>query len=171
MTNETDKGNNHSMATYLPDGRKICNKCKLPKDPSSDFHNDTRCVLDGKVNWCKSCVSTKRKNYYQKNRKKLDAMGRRWRKANRDKTRLIGRRARVKSKYGMSLETYLDMKKKPCGICGKKPKNKKHIHIDHCHDTNKIRDVLCSTCNIGIGMLRHSTQLLHKAILYLEKHS
>ena len=40
--------------------------------------------------------------------------------------------------------------------------------VDHCHDTGRIRGLLCMTCNAGIGQLRDSKRLLLNAVQYLE---
>lgn len=59
----------------------------------------------------------------------------------------------------------LAQKNKFCQICG----SEKNIVIDHCHDTNIIRGLLCSRCNTGIGKMLHSEELLLKAIEYLRR--
>lgn|SRR4030065_2463145 len=49
--------------------------------------------------------------------------------------------------------------------------------IDHCHKTNKVRGILCRSCNIGLGVFKDSLLNLEAAIKYLktdiqeEKHS
>lgn len=42
-------------------------------------------------------------------------------------------------------------------------------HVDHCHKTGKVRGVLCSRCNTGLGMFRESLDIFLMAITYLEK--
>lgn len=42
--------------------------------------------------------------------------------------------------------------------------------MDHCHDSSRIRGLLCHTCNSGIGKLRDNPELLRKAADYLERH-
>lgn len=42
-------------------------------------------------------------------------------------------------------------------------------HLDHCHETGKIRGWLCRNCNVGLGMFKDDTEILQKAIKYLSK--
>lgn len=56
---------------------------------------------------------------------------------------------------------------KVCAICG----SSENLHVDHCHTTGKIRDVLCRECNIGLGHFRDRPDLLLLAIEYLRKHT
>jgi len=39
--------------------------------------------------------------------------------------------------------------------------------VDHCHKTNKIRGILCSKCNTGLGDFKDQKELLFKAFTYL----
>lgn len=52
-----------------------------------------------------------------------------------------------------------------CAICGNISKQK--LHVDHCHFTNKVRGLLCGSCNRGIGLFKDDRYLLNKAIEYL----
>jgi hypothetical protein len=58
-----------------------------------------------------------------------------------------------------------------CAICEKHLTPGKQTHLDHCHDSNKIRGVLCTTCNVGLGMFKDSLLLLKSALNYLEKYN
>jgi hypothetical protein len=42
------------------------------------------------------------------------------------------------------------------------------LSIDHCHETGKVRGLLCDACNTGIGRFSDQVDLLQKAIDYLE---
>jgi hypothetical protein len=52
-----------------------------------------------------------------------------------------------------------------CEICGSAARK----HIDHCHDTGRIRGILCSNCNIGVGSFDDNPDLLERAAAYLRK--
>ena len=52
-----------------------------------------------------------------------------------------------------------------CAICG----CSKKLHMDHDHDTGKIRGVLCGACNRGIGLLKDDYEVLSRAVDYLKK--
>jgi len=53
-----------------------------------------------------------------------------------------------------------------CFICGL-DKDRRNLCIDHCHTTGKIRGLLCDSCNVGLGRFKDNTNLLEKAIKYL----
>lgn len=55
---------------------------------------------------------------------------------------------------------------KSCMICGD-IENTNKLHIDHDHNTGKIRGKLCSNCNNGLGRFKDNPELLQKAIDYL----
>jgi hypothetical protein len=39
--------------------------------------------------------------------------------------------------------------------------------VDHCHETGKVRGILCPLCNSGLGFFRDSELFLENAIVYL----
>jgi len=57
-----------------------------------------------------------------------------------------------------------------CECCGIKLDDKNKFQIDHCHDTNQIRGVLCWNCNSAIGKLGDTYEGVLNALHYLEKH-
>jgi len=82
-------------------------------------------------------------------------------------------------KYGIDTETYNEMLLKQSNVCAIcfLPESKKHqngkickLAIDHCHKTGKIRGLLCSKCNTGIGNLKDSAELCLNAHRYLNNH-
>jgi hypothetical protein len=77
----------------------------------------------------------------------------------------------IKYKYGISMEEYfkiLDSQGNVCAICKKDNRFKKRFHLDHNHETNKVRGILCQTCNVGIGKFQDNIEFLEAAIKYLK---
>ena len=71
-------------------------------------------------------------------------------------------------RFKISDEFYEElMENKNCNICGKELDNKKCI--DHCHDTKKIRGVLCNNCNTALGLFKDDPVRIGNAIRYLER--
>lgn len=78
---------------------------------------------------------------------------------------------RLKNKYNISIEDYnalLDKQKHCCAICNRNKPTGKNWHIDHCHTTGKVRGLLCSKCNQGLGLFDDKQENLMKAIQYIK---
>jgi len=76
--------------------------------------------------------------------------------------------------YGLTLDEYANLfvkQNNKCAICKQEFSNKKHIHIDHCHKTNKVRALLCHGCNTAIGLFKESSDILKSAQKYLQKYN
>lgn len=76
-------------------------------------------------------------------------------------------------KYKITLEDYNQMREKQnysCAICHiSEQEYGKALHVDHCHETNKIRGLLCLACNTALGSLKDNIGNLTRAIKYLSK--
>lgn len=98
-----------------------------------------------------------------------------WRKNNpeRDKNN------NLKKSYGITLQQYEAMgeaQQWSCAICGGKEATKdkdggpRMMPVDHDHKTGKVRALLCTQCNRGLGMFTDNIKKLKAAADYLEKH-
>ncbi len=75
---------------------------------------------------------------------------------------------RIRRVYNLTPEEYAqlnDAQQGLCAICGAAEK----LVVDHCHETGRVRGLLCTGCNIGLGRFRDSPHGLRKAAEYLEK--
>ena len=77
----------------------------------------------------------------------------------------------LKQKHGITLDEYNQMfaeQQGCCVICNKHQSEfNQALHVDHNHETGKIRGLLCVNCNTGLGRFMDSQALLHKALAYL----
>lgn len=74
-----------------------------------------------------------------------------------------------RSKYNLSKEELRELKSKEyCDLCKRKIEKKINKHIDHCHETGKVRGVLCRQCNLALGWLKDDKDLISRIISYLK---
>jgi len=130
--------------------KKACNSCKAVKD-LIEFPKTKSKHLDGTQGICKKCKA----KWMQQDRKR-----------NPDRYRNHDYK-----KYGIDLNFYNYLAEKQnylCAICGKpETKKNKFLHVDHCHTSNKVRGLLCESCNLGVGLFLDNTKILSNAINYL----
>ncbi len=93
----------------------------------------------------------------------------------------LGSRKQALKKYGLTLDDYQnlhDAQSGVCAICGN-PETAQDGHsgapkmlaVDHCHDSKKVRGLLCIMCNTGLGKFCDDPEILMRAIEYLKKHN
>lgn len=144
---------------------RFCPECDdyLPK---SEFYADKR-TKSGLTRRCRTHYS--RKSY--ESRKKSDRPHAR--------AEYI-RNVQLRTIYGISQAEYDEMaaaQDHRCAVC-RKPETAKSnrtesvrkLSVDHCHRTGRVRALLCSECNTGLGKFRDDPELLRQAAVYLEAH-
>lgn len=138
---------------------RTCTKCKQHKD----IHEFHKSAGPYRRRTCKACADARRKE--------LAAL--------KDplETAARSRAHHLRTKYGISVDEFdklWDAQDGKCQICSKAMSNNVRVNepdkvqIDHCHDTGRVRGLLCFSCNTGIGKLQDSVELLEKAIDYLK---
>lgn len=76
-------------------------------------------------------------------------------------------------KFGINLNEYRRILKEQggkCAICGSEIGDVmgNRLYVDHDHVSGKVRGLLCSKCNFGLGNFNDDIELMKKAIKYLE---
>lgn len=146
---------------------KRCSKCKLPK-PIDQFY--PRYDGSGKLRpQCKECNHRNGTTYKRNNEAaRMRYLETTW-------------RSRLVKRFGITFEQYSALYEAQGGACAlcqqpeSSPRNKnsvklgpRRLAVDHDHTTGKVRGLLCSDCNRGIGLLNDDPALMHKAAFYLE---
>ena len=146
-------------------GGKYCITCKSVKHPN-EFHKPNKKQCNRR---CKDCACRiKRERHlsssYSEKRKEYNRLRRRRSNPGMDDHR-------YRNGNGMTLEQYnqmLENQQGKCAICGGgREKQKYSFSVDHCHATGKIRGILCSNCNAGLGFFKDNPQSLTNALTYL----
>jgi hypothetical protein len=130
-----------------PAGFKRCPDCRELK-PIADFPS-SRSTASGTHPYCKPCHNARGKETV---------------------ARLYGgsRHYHLVRRYGISAadaDRMLAEQGGACAICRESPA----LHVDHCHESGRVRGLLCFNCNGGLGQFRDRVDILEKAIDYLER--
>lgn len=74
------------------------------------------------------------------------------------------------TKYGIRNSVGLELRCRPCDLCGKEASSDIRAHaIDHCHESGAVRGVLCVSCNQGLGKVERSMGGLARVSWYLTR--
>ncbi len=113
-----------------------------------------------------------RREYHQKNREKVLASNRKYYEQHREeiraRRRLDSKKDGLKYKYGMTIEQWDEMFLRQggrCAIC----EEATELQVDHCHDSGRVRELLCRRCNTSIGQFQEDPELLARAAAYVTK--
>ena len=96
------------------------------------------------------------------------------RTANRKRTTCIDCRQKQRSITNLTRTEYsmlLVAQEYKCAICGIDASElQRELSVDHNHETDEVRGLLCSHCNVGLGNFRDDAELMSKAIEYLGRY-
>lgn len=139
---------------------KKCKDCqKTPEETPFPKHPGYK---DGLGNRCKACKSAWQREHYKKTRGAEHQ-----RRKHRDPDYI---RKKDLRRFGLTIEDYERMFEDQgglCRICKKPPTESRRLAVDHCHDSNIVRGLLCGNCNLGLGHFYDNSELLNRAIEYL----
>ena len=115
------------------------------------------------------------RKYYLANRDRIMARVRSYIVSDRQRSRVYQRNHRLKTIYKISKEAFfllLLKQENKCAICKVEfDLNLKPLtpHVDHDHVADKVRGLLCQSCNTMLGMAKDSVDTLNNAVLYLNQ--
>ena len=145
-----------------------CKKCKLEKSRSS-FYKEKRTKRGYQARCIDCCKADARAVFisnpepYRERARKRDPEAQRW--------------AKILKKYGLTKEDYYALLEKQGGHCAMCPATSSGHNmtddfcVDHNHVTNKVRGLLCSSCNLLLGKANadQGNTILLGALFYLKK--
>lgn len=144
----------------IPDGMAYCGHCdnykppdEFPKGGQPESITKSKGVTEF---YCKQCI---KERYLLRRSVALIEM----------------RRGHLARKFGIDEDEYESLMHAQGGVCAicSQPETKvsrgsvSALSVDHDHETGKIRGLLCSSCNVGLGYFRDDLELLSNAIDYL----
>lgn len=56
-----------------------------------------------------------------------------------------------------------------CGICGETNTASRRLFVDHCHESRRVRGLLCTRCNFGVGYFRDQATLMERAAEWVRR--
>lgn len=133
---------------------KVCSKCQGCKSIDSFSLKSDRKSL---ASWCKDCNATAARERH---------------KRFPEKTAKANRKQALK-RYGLTQTKYDKLLKSQdfgCAVCGEEfhTKTKRdNLAVDHCHQTGKVRGLLCNRCNYALGLVDDDSSILLKLASYL----
>lgn len=83
-----------------------------------------------------------------------------------------GQTQRLK-RYGLENAQYASMLKEQrgaCASCGDEFNDARTPHIDHCHSTGEVRGLLCSPCNLALGLMQDDPQRIQGLLAFINQH-
>lgn len=140
---------------------KCCSVCKVEKE-YSEYHRSGK-TKDGYGYRCILCDRAARVKYREENRSRF--------LQRTQETNWMMRFGITRADYELMLST----QEYRCAICSSENPNgagststkNRNFSVDHCHQTGKIRGLLCANCNRGLGLLGDTKEAVALALEYL----
>ncbi len=162
---------------------KQCKRCKdLGLGPKLEAEFNKGSGIDGFQNLCREHSREANRVWVKANPEQNRAKAKRWRENNLARHLEIATNTRLRTSYGISLAQYNEMhraQKYSCAICekitwpvGTPRQDILQIGcVDHCHETGRVRGLLCFDCNTGLGKFQDSEKVLLNAVRYLRENA
>lgn len=145
---------------------------------SEDYYIKNRKRILKQVSLYNQTHFEKRKEYRQKyyllNKEKLKIYSKNYHSNPKRKKRdsYLNKWKLIFVRYGLTKQKYFELIKKGQSKCYNEfCPTKKNLRVDHNHQTNKIRGMLCIGCNTALGSLKENKNTILGLARYLEKYN
>ena len=114
-----------------------------------------------------------RKEYYLKHPGMLLQSARKYARRNRESINAYRWMGHLWRKYGMGVDGYHSLVERfgeRCHCCRNiiAPRGQ-FVHVDHDHETGRVRGLVCHSCNMMIGYAKDSQKVLSCGVAYLDR--
>ncbi|MDX2525049.1 endonuclease VII domain-containing protein [Streptomyces europaeiscabiei] len=112
---------------------------------------------------CPDCGEVKPHTVWERNKASSDGWASYCRECRAERNRV----SYFKRKYGLTpveLDAMVAAQQGICCICLAAPA----VHVDHCHETGRVRGVLCFSCNAALGQFKDRPDVIRRAATYVE---
>lgn len=175
-------------------GNKLCGHCATPVlSGRMYYHPECAEIIRTRTEKpCAACGVVKPLDAYSRRVKALDGRRSKCRPCNSEQVQTyhdvnpdVPLNAHLLRKFGISLEEFRALEAAQggrCAICRQPPvivmgirsrrqgrAVRPRLVVDHDHETGKIRGLLCTPCNRGIGFLDDSPERVAAALEYLRR--
>ncbi|MEU9102717.1 endonuclease VII domain-containing protein [Streptomyces sp. NPDC048361] len=152
----------------MPDGLQVyCREC------SSEYYRKrqeakgrtvrSRVAVPEGHKRCPQCEKVKPYSEWERNRASSDGWASYCRTCRAQRNRI----SYFHRKYGLTpaqLDALVADQQGICCICLSAPAQ----HVDHCHETGRVRGVLCFSCNAALGQFKDRPDVMRRAATYVE---
>lgn len=148
-------------------GTKQCPECFEVKPIEAFPIRNTGAVYA----YCKVCNSKRAQKWSAENKDRKAATNAAWAARNRERVAQQSKEKHYRRRYGISYDDALAMLEKQnsrCAICSTEVSPETMV-VDHCHDSSRVREILCNLCNISLAPLERAGWF-EQAMAYLERH-
>ena len=147
----------------------LCKKCYQAKNARRWYENNSESVKKSTRAWSLANPEKKaesNRKWVKENPEKDIESKKAWERRNPNKVK-----EHNLSKYGLTLELYEQLsgeQNNVCAVCKETCTTWPRLSVDHCHETGKVRGLLCSRCNLAVGQLRNNPTFARSLAEYLE---
>jgi hypothetical protein len=143
----------------------ICPRCGELK-PESAYSWKIQALGQRQV-YCRPCFRVNQRESRRRHAHKYNARRR------AQYTPEQGRRDNLRRFYGITPEQFDALQEAQgggCAVCGETRvwRGRRRLHVDHDHETGRIRGLLCHACNVCLGALEEDIERIRGLARYLE---
>ncbi len=151
-----------ARAWYAVNREKVCAQVKAYREANQERVAAQQRASRGKANPEKTAA--RKRAWGAANRERINAQTKAYRQLHPGVAAMWHRRIR----YGLTPEATAELLATQGGLCAicETPLDER-MHVDHDHETNEVRGLLCGTCNSGLGFFKDNLALLRRAADYL----